>query len=180
MAMSMRRARTIGFTLVEVLVALVIVSIGMVAVIQAVGQAASNSAYLRDKTLAQWVALNQLTLMRLAQAPPTKGTSSGEAEMAGTRWKWTAEVVQTPIESMKRIDIGVRPADADEQSQIATITGFYGERTGKPGTIIAQYTPAPPTLGSTTGTTTSPTTSPTIPTSPTDGKPVPPNTTLSN
>ncbi len=133
---------TLGFTLIEVLAALVIVSIGMLAVIQAVNQAVSNGAYLRDKTVAQWVAMNQLTLMRLAQTPPAKGTSSGETEMAGQRWKWTAEVAETPIESMKRIDIAVRAADADEKSQLVSITGFFGEKIAKPGTLIAQYTPA--------------------------------------
>ena len=130
-----------GFTLVEVLVALAIVSIGMVAVIQAVGQTASNGAYLRDKTIAHWVAMNQLTLMRLGQAPIVDGTSSGEVDMAGERWKWTAVVVQTPVASMKRIDVAVRFADGDEDSQLAMVTGFNGDKIAKPGTLITQFTP---------------------------------------
>jgi general secretion pathway protein I len=135
-----------GFTLIEVMVALVIVSIGMVAVIQAVSQAASNGSYLRDKSIAQWVALNQLTLMRIAQSPPTKGGLSGETEMAGQRWRWKAEVIDTAVVSMKRIDIAVSAADTDENSQLVTVTGFYGERIGKPGVQIVQFTPGPPSL----------------------------------
>ena len=138
----MRRRNAKGFTLIEVLAALVIVSIGMLAVIQAVSQAANNGAYLRDKSIAQWVALNQLTLMRLSPTAPAKGTSNGEVEMAGQRWKWTAEVVQTAVDSMKRIDVAVRLGDADEKSQLSIVTGFYGDKTAKPGTLIAQYSPA--------------------------------------
>ena len=137
----MRRGKHAAFTLIEVLVALAIVSIGMLAVIQAVSQTVDNAAYLRDKTLAHWVAMNQLTLMRLNQAPTVKGTSSGDADMAGQRWRWSAEVTQTAIDSMLRIDITVRAADADEHSQLATLTGFLGQRIAKPGTLIAQYTP---------------------------------------
>src|SRR5689334_7209582 len=119
-----KRNRHRAFTLIEVLAALVIISFGMLAVIQAVGQAASNGTYMRDKSIAQWVALNQLTLMRLAQSPPTKGNTGGEVEMAGQRWRWTAEVIDTPVSTMKRIDVAVRAYDADENSQLAIVTGF--------------------------------------------------------
>ena len=51
-----RRAPQRGFTLIEVLAALVIVALGMIAAIQAVTQAARNGTYLREKTLAHWIA----------------------------------------------------------------------------------------------------------------------------
>ena len=54
-----------GFTLVEVLVALVVVAIGLAALMVAVSGTARTSGYLRDKTLAQWIALNRLTQVRL-------------------------------------------------------------------------------------------------------------------
>jgi general secretion pathway protein I len=138
-----RTRKNRGFTLIEVMVALAIVAIGMVAVIQAVGQTASNAAYLRDKTVAHWIAMNQLTLMRLGLAPAAEGKSSGDVEMADQRWKWSAEVTQTPVASMKRIDVAVRYADAPDDSQLTIVSGFIGDKVGKPGTIIAQYTPAP-------------------------------------
>ena len=65
-------SRAIGFTLIEVMAALVIVSLGMLAVIQAVSETANNSVYLRQKSIAHWVAMNRVTEMRLApQSPPT-------------------------------------------------------------------------------------------------------------
>src|SRR5262245_49069037 len=76
------RGRARGFTLIEVMAALVIVSLGMLAVIQAVSETANNGAYLRDKSVAHWVAMNRITELRLAAQPPTVGESSGEVEMA--------------------------------------------------------------------------------------------------
>ena len=59
-------SRTRGFTLIEVLVALAIVAIGMAAVLGALTSSANTVAYLRDKTFAQWVALNQIATLRLS------------------------------------------------------------------------------------------------------------------
>ncbi len=117
-----------GFTLIEVLAALVIVSLGMLGVIQAVGQTASNSVYLRDKTLAHWIAMNKLTEIRLAASPPAIDQSSDEIEYAGRRWRWTMDVQETPIESMRRIDVRVSLEGADnDRAALALLTGFYGE-----------------------------------------------------
>ena len=62
--------RTRGFTLIEVLAALVIIGLGMLGVIQAVIQAANNGTYLREKTLAHWIAMNLVTERRLMTSPP--------------------------------------------------------------------------------------------------------------
>ena len=133
-----------GFTLIEVLAALVIVSLGMLGVIQAVSQTASNSVYLRDKTLAHWIAMNRLTEVRLAQAAPPLSKTSDELDYAGRRWRWTMEVQETAVESMRRIDVRVAAADAGEEgSALAVLTGFYGEAIAKPGTVVVNWDPAP-------------------------------------
>jgi len=138
-AVTARQTAVAGFTLIEVLAALVIVSLGMLGVIQAVGQTASNTSYLREKTLAHWVAMNRLTEARLQPAPPKVDTSSDEIEMGGRRWRWTMEVTQTPVESIRRIDISVRPAEADKNSSLATITGFYGTAIAPAGSTVIRW-----------------------------------------
>jgi type II secretion system protein I len=55
------RRRATGFTLIEVLAALVIVALGMLGVIEAVTQTARNGTYMREKTLAHWIAMNVIT-----------------------------------------------------------------------------------------------------------------------
>lgn len=134
-----------GFTLIEVLAALVIVSLGMLGVIQAVGQTASNSVYLRDKTLAHWIAMNKLTEVRLSASPPAIDESSDEIDYAGRRWRWTMEVQETPIDSMRRIDVRVSLGGTDnDRAALALLTGFYGEAIAAPGTTFVSWDPLTP------------------------------------
>ena len=121
-----------GFTLVEVLAALVIVSLGMLGVIQAVSQTANNGAYLRDRTVAHWIAMNRVTEVRLEPKAPTVGTDSDEVEMAGRKWRWSMEVTQTAVESIRRIDVEVALAE-NKDKILAVVSGFYGEAVDQPG-----------------------------------------------
>ena len=125
------RAR--GFTLIEVLAALVIVALGMLGVIEAVTQSARNGAYLREKTLAHWIALNVITEKRLQPEPPPVAESSADVEFAGQRWRWSMQVTQTQVSSLRRMDVSVRPANAPDASALATVTGFYGTAIGAAG-----------------------------------------------
>jgi general secretion pathway protein I len=127
------RSRHRGFTLIEVLAALVIVALGMLGVIQAVTQTARNGTYLREKTLAHWIGLNVITERRLSPSPPDVSETSDEVDFAGRRWRWTMRVTQTEVESLRRMDVSVRPADAPDGSALASVTGFYGTAIGQAG-----------------------------------------------
>jgi general secretion pathway protein I len=131
--------RLAGFTLIEVIVALVVIALGMLGVIQAVSQTASNTGYLRDKTVAHWIAMNRLTEVRLQKTAPGIDKSSDEVEMAGRRWKWTMNVTQTPVESIRRIDISVRPEEAKEGASLASVSGFYGTAVAPPGSALISW-----------------------------------------
>jgi general secretion pathway protein I len=122
-----------GFTLIEVLAALVIVALGMLGVIEAVTQSARNGTYLREKTLAHWIAMNVITEARLQAEPPAVAERSDEVEFAGERWRWTMVVTQTEVQSLRRMDVSVRPVDAPESTALATVTGFYGTAVGAAG-----------------------------------------------
>ncbi len=100
---------------------------------QAVTQSARNGAYLREKTLAHWIALNVITEKRLQQEPPAVAESSADVEFAGQRWRWSMQVTQTQVASLRRMDVSVRPADAPDSSALATVTGFYGTAIGAAG-----------------------------------------------
>ena len=126
-------AATRGFTLIEVLAALVIVALGMLGVIQAVTQTARNGTYLREKTIAHWVAMNVITEQRLQPGPPNASEASDEVELAGQRWRWTLKVTQTSVETMQRMDVEVRPSDKPDGDPLAIVTGFYGTAIGPVG-----------------------------------------------
>jgi general secretion pathway protein I len=124
-----------GFTLVEVLVALAIVAIGMAAVLGALGSSANTVSYLRDKTFAQWVALNQIALLRLSGQMTPTGNSDGDTDYAGQKWHWRREVVATQVPGVVRIDVKVRPAEikADEDNGwFTTVSGIQGDAVGVP------------------------------------------------
>jgi general secretion pathway protein I len=125
-----------GFTLIEVLVALAIVAIGMAAVLGALSSSADTVVYLRDKTFATWVALNQIAQVRLSGQLPANGGSDGDVEdFAGRKWHWHQEVSGTQVPGIARIDVSVRPADvqADKDSGwYATMTGIWGDAVGAP------------------------------------------------
>lgn len=135
----MRRALHCGFTLIEVLVALAIVAIGMAAVMGALTSSANTISYLRDKTFAQWVALNQIANLRLSGQQPPTGNSDGDTDFAGRSWHWRQEVVATQIPGVERIDISVRPADlkaGDDQGWFTTVSGIQGDALGTPNPTV--------------------------------------------
>jgi len=124
----MRRQR--GFTLLEVLIALAVLALGMTAVIGAAGSSTRRGSELRDRTFADWVAMNELTSLRLAKTVPS-GSLSGDADMAGEKWHWTATVSSTQDPDLLRIDVAVAPADKPDDA-LETVSGFMGKPAGGP------------------------------------------------
>jgi general secretion pathway protein I len=125
--------RAQGFTLIEVLVALVVVTFGMAAVLASLTSAADTTAYLRERSFAEWVAMNRIAEVRLQARRPNEGKSSGDAELAGRRWRWEQEVVELDFEGLHRIDVRVRPEDGSPPGQpragawVATVSGILGD-----------------------------------------------------
>ena len=132
------RSRSVGFTLIEVLVALAIVAIGMAAVLGALTSSASTVLYMRDKTLAQWVALNHIAEQRLqnqAGQVPQTGKSDGDVDYAGSKWHWHQEIVATAVQGMVRLDVRVRPSDSkadDDHGWYVTLSGIIGDAVAAP------------------------------------------------
>ena len=104
-----RHMRRRGFTLLEVMIALVIVAVSVGALLGTITSSASNVSYLKDKTLAEWVALNRLTEIRIAQQAESPGKRTGNAEMGGMRWQWEQEITELPVEGMFRVEVRARP-----------------------------------------------------------------------
>jgi general secretion pathway protein I len=117
-----------GFTLVEMLVAVAVLAISLAAILSGMARHADNAAYLREKTLALWVAHNRLTEFELQPGWPDVGKSDGEIDMAGQKWKWQAEIKKTTDEHLRRIDLSV--LTRDRKGTLVTLSGFLAD-TGK-------------------------------------------------
>jgi general secretion pathway protein I len=129
------RRRQRGFTLIEVLVALAIVAIGMAAVLSTITSSARTVVYMRDKTLANWVALNHIADQRLQTQLPQLGNTDGDVDYAGLKWHWRQETVATAVKGMVRMDVMVRPADSKEDETkgwYVTLSGIMGDAVGQP------------------------------------------------
>lgn len=136
-----------GFTLIEVLIALVIVALGMSALLETLGSAADTSIWLRDKTFAQWIGLNQLESLRLSGTIPTNGTTDGELDYAGRHWRWRQVVSDLGLPGIFRIDVKVEPADTsgvDEKGWMTTVTGAMGDAVAPPQLLSLYPDPSLP------------------------------------
>lgn len=119
----MRRMR--GFTLLEVMVALVIISISMVFISQTVAQYLDDSITLRARIYASWIAQNKIVEFRLANVVPEVGITSGEVEYANVFWDWSAEISETGVENLYRVDVSINRVGSDDL--VRKVTGFIGE-----------------------------------------------------
>ncbi len=138
----MRPAR--GFTLIEVLVALAIVTIGMAAVLEALTSSARATLYLRRKSFAEWVALNQVERARLSGLFPRVGTSTGKVEFAKHKWRWRQKVTDTPVAGVRRIVVSTRPVKHGHAHEwYATVTGYIGRAIAPPNPLTPQWIPGP-------------------------------------
>jgi general secretion pathway protein I len=161
-----------GFTLVEVLVALMIVAMGLAALMITVSSTARTSGYLRDKTLAQWMALNRLSEVRLNLTKFGQNTDTGELNFANRTWHYDTRYYDTSFATMKRVVVRVYPGDAKTKGNpLAESTGFLGSALATPGGSNVDWT-----MGSTVQTAGAPGTTPTQ-TTPVNSAPTPPGQT---
>jgi len=81
-----------GFTLIEVMVALAIIAIALASLIKASGSHTQSASYLKNKTLAHYVAMNEIAQIQIDKSWPNIGEQKKSTEMAGHEWFWTRSV----------------------------------------------------------------------------------------
>ena len=123
--MNDRIRRCVGFTLVEILVALAIVAVALAAGMRALAQSADSASTLKARTLALWVAQNRLANAELADPWPALGSAAGEAEQAGTRFIWRESVSGTPNPAFRKIEITVAEPLTPDYA-LAHLVGYIG------------------------------------------------------
>lgn len=123
-----------GFTLLEILVALAIAVIGIMAVAKTTHSAVSLQQTTEDRVLATWIASNRLAELRITRAWPSPVSRDSAQELGGRMWYAREEVSATVDPDLLRIDLTVY-RDQDYQHLSATLFGY-----------LARYSPpsAPP------------------------------------
>lgn len=115
--------RRAGFTLIEVLVALAIIAIALLAALRAAGQGTNNVGELRSRLLAGWVAENLLAEHRARRDWLPLGIQRGTGRQGGMDFAWREEVISTPNPAFRRVDVRVF-ASAEEAHSLAHLAGF--------------------------------------------------------
>ena len=105
------RKRAGGFTLLEVLVALVIVGTALGASLRAVGSLTQNSNGLRSAMMATWSAENRLVQIRLGREFPEVGKRSFPCPQGGLNLMCEEEVLTSPNPLLRRIEVSVFDVD---------------------------------------------------------------------
>ncbi|MFG6432374.1 type II secretion system minor pseudopilin GspI [Roseateles sp. LYH14W] len=114
---------TRGFTLIEVLVALVIVAIALGAGIKAAGALTNNAERLAQVSAAQWCAENMLTELRLTQQRVNIGESPFACEQLGRSYSGKLRVSPTPNPLFRRVDADVADDEGRPMLTLSTIMG---------------------------------------------------------
>jgi general secretion pathway protein I len=104
----MARLNQAGMTLLELMVALAIFSISAIAILDTIGSTSQQVAFLENKTLAHWVASNQLDKERERSAWPNIGVRRAEEVMSSRTWYITSRVEATARNDMRRLIVEVR------------------------------------------------------------------------
>lgn len=113
-----------AFTLLEVLVAMSVLAIGMLTLIKVSSQNTIQTGYLKDKTLAHWVAMNRINEVKLESRWPDKGSSNGTATMANQDWYWRLEVTDygQQNQNVRMLKVDIRLEDKEDNTLVSFVS----------------------------------------------------------
>jgi general secretion pathway protein I len=113
-----------GFTLIEVLVALGIVAIALMAGVRATSSLASNAMRQTDSLLAQICAENEQIKIRLSRQMPGIGDTSVDCVQSGRHYATTVSIQATPNPNFRRVDVQVMNGDSPVL-KLSSVVGNY-------------------------------------------------------
>ncbi len=120
--------RQAGFTLIEVLVALLVFGLIATAAAQVGSQYIASYERVRDKTLAGWLADNRINELRLQETLPGISENSRDTEFGPYRWQVTTAILATADAKMRRIEVSVAKyrEESREPVPLHTLSAFVG------------------------------------------------------
>lgn len=119
------KRRVAGFTLLEVMVALLIIGLALPALMGRMASMAGTVGYNRELTLAHWVAENKVQEIELTERLQNivpKGRQAGDIEMAGIIWDWSVEAEEQKDDFRGTLKIYVRVGPQGQEPMVELVT----------------------------------------------------------
>lgn len=113
-----------GFTLLEVLAALAVISIALVALFTSLSQGTRLTSRVEERMIGNWVASNVMTELKTTSSWPEIGEENSDIEMAGRTWHVNQAIEQTQDENIRRIEVTVS-VDNKGSYSVASLYGFF-------------------------------------------------------
>tara|TARA_B100001175_G_scaffold220797_1_gene187918 strand:+ start:885 stop:1280 length:396 start_codon:yes stop_codon:yes gene_type:complete len=111
-----------GFSLIEVVVALFILSVSVITIYSLIISTATSSFELEERYLAKEVANNRIALINTIEKPIQPVERSGEMVMGGKNWYWKESIKKSTNDDYFEYEILVR--SNDQENFIYAIKGF--------------------------------------------------------
>lgn len=117
-----------GFTLLEVLVALIFFSLIGVVLQSVTASSMNNSLAARANSYATWIAENKLAELRISEGFPAPKSYEEDIEFGTDEWQVTTRVIKTENPDIHRVEVEVflKLDEFDDPRPIRTLTGFVG------------------------------------------------------
>ena len=103
-----------GFSLIEVVVALFILSVSVITIYNLIISTSVSSYDLEQRYLAKEVANNHIALLNTIEKPLRSGNRKGEMIMGGQKWVWDEEIYDTSNEDYFEYEVRIKLAGQDK------------------------------------------------------------------
>ncbi|RUO65948.1 type II secretion system protein GspI [Pseudidiomarina planktonica] len=122
--------RTLGFTLIEVMLALSIFGLAALAGVKAATDNLNSVGFIQDKTFARYVAANRLAELSLSTRWPPANNQTGSERNGDKEWFWQQQVQETAMSDFRAVTIRVsdRQFTEEDDSSVYSLTRYVGRR----------------------------------------------------
>ncbi len=117
-----------GFTLIEVMIALSVVAIGLMATLKAVNEEVSGANLTRNKMIALWVLENKVAEIRLNPLLPNTGINEGQQTLFNQTWQWQTNTTNTANTKIRKVEVSIlQPNSKDKKDTLLTQSIYLGD-----------------------------------------------------